>query len=59
RLLPRARKLGKFGVQSAKPLPPNLPAYQVTSIEGETIEGEAEEVETTQAAPPRPRLIGE
>lgn len=59
RLLPRARKLGKFGVQSAKPLPPNLPAYQVTSIEGETIEGEAEEVETPPASPPRPRLIGE
>ncbi|HYL34011.1 MAG TPA: DNA recombination protein RmuC [Stellaceae bacterium] len=54
RLLPRARKLGKLGLPTGKPLE-NLPAYAVHSIEGATIEGEAEEIE----APPRPRLIGE
>jgi DNA recombination protein RmuC len=59
RLLPQARKLSKLGVQSAKPLPGDLPDYSVVIHEGETIEGEAEEVETPSAVPPRPRLIGE
>ncbi len=59
RLLPQARKLGKLGVQSAKPIPSDLPDYSVAIHEGATIEGEAEEVETPQAVPPRPRLIGE
>ena len=57
-VLTRARKLGKLGVQAKKPLPPSLPAYEVRRLE-ETIEGESEEIETPQAAPPRPRLIGE
>ena len=57
-VLTRARKLGKLGVQAKKPLPPSLPAYEVRRLE-ETIEGEAEELETPTAAPPRPRLIGE
>ncbi len=57
-VLSRARKLGKLGVQAKKPLPASLPAYEVRRLE-ETIEGEAEEVETPPASPPRPRLIGE
>jgi len=59
RLLPQARKLGKLGVQSAKPIPSDLPDYSVAIHEGTTIEGEAEEVETPPTAPQRPRLIGE
>jgi DNA recombination protein RmuC len=57
-VLSRARKLGKLGVQAKKPLPASLPAYEVRRLD-ETIEGEAEEVETTPASPPRPRLISE
>jgi len=59
RLFSKIRKLGKLGIQGSKPLPGNLPEFTVTIHEGETIEGEAEEVETPPAAPPRPRLIGE
>src|SRR5665213_78875 len=56
RLLPRARKLGKLGVPTAKPLPTNVPSYELRRVE-ETIEGESEEIDSP--APPRPRLIGE
>jgi DNA recombination protein RmuC len=60
RLLPRARKLGQLGLQpSSKPLPPNLPAYAVTSLESDLIEGEAAEIGENELPPPKPRLIAE
>ncbi len=48
-LLPKARRLAQLGVQPNKPLPGNLPAYQVMSSESALIDGEAEELE--MAAP--------
>jgi DNA recombination protein RmuC len=51
RLLPRARSLGKLGIEASKPLP-GLPAFSVqTGEETPLIEGEAAEVE------PEPRLL--
>jgi DNA recombination protein RmuC len=51
RLLPRARRLARFGIETSKPLPPNVPAFAVHRIET-MIESEAEELPA--AAPPRP-----
>lgn len=52
RLLPRARRLARFGIETSKPLPPNMPAIAVHRIET-TIEGEAEELPAAAiAAPP-------
>jgi DNA recombination protein RmuC len=53
-LLNRARKLAQLGVQPAKPLPGNLPAYQVTTTESDLIDGEAEEIGET---PPELTLL--
>jgi DNA recombination protein RmuC len=51
RLLPRAQRLAKLGVQPPKALPGNLPAYAVMSQESDQlIEGEAEEVDEPEAA---------
>lgn len=46
RLLPRAKALEKLGVrpQKTRPLPPQVPAYQLVDLSQPTIEGEAEEV---------------
>ncbi len=47
RLLPRAKKLGEYGVRPAKSkkLPDPLPAYRVEDVaEPALIEGEAEEI---------------
>lgn len=56
RLLPRARQLSKLGLQPGKPLPANLPAYAVHSLENHAlIEGEAAEV----AEDEQPRLLAE
>jgi DNA recombination protein RmuC len=57
RVLPRARALGKLGMQPNKPLPANLPSYAVHALDADTlIEGEVEVVE----AEPKPvaRLVG-
>jgi DNA recombination protein RmuC len=54
RLLPRARRLQKYGVDIAKPLPPTIPAIAVNRLDS-TIEGEAEEV----PPPAPPRLVAE
>jgi DNA recombination protein RmuC len=43
-VLPRARRLGEFGVQPDKALPGNLPMFQVVTLESDLIEGEAEEM---------------
>ena len=40
RVLPRARELVRLGLQPGKPVPGNLPAYQVLDLGPETIEGE-------------------
>jgi len=57
RLLPRARAMAKFGVQPNKPLPANLPAYNVHAQESELlIEGEADLVDS-ETPPPLPRLV--
>jgi len=64
RLLPRARSLGRLGIESPKPLPPSLPSFSVqTGDEGALIEGEASEIES-EAEPEReldlkPRLLAE
>jgi DNA recombination protein RmuC len=60
RLLPRARSLGRLGLTpGGKPLPGNLAAYAVTSLDGDAlIEGEAAEVAETEAEL-APRLIAE
>jgi DNA recombination protein RmuC len=50
RLLPRARRLAKFGIETAKKLPANVPAIAVNRVET-VIEGEAEELPA--AAAPR------
>ena len=56
RLLPRARRMTQLGVQPARPLPGNLPAYVVMTPEADgVIEGESAEVEQ----PPLPRLLAE
>jgi DNA recombination protein RmuC len=56
RLLPRARNLAKLGVQSTKPLPPNLPSYSVHAEERNLlIDGEVEHVAPEVA--PMPRLV--
>jgi DNA recombination protein RmuC len=57
RLLPRARRLTRFGIETSRPLPPNLPAIAVHSIETDsTIDGEAEEVREAEL-PLVPRLV--
>ena len=43
-LLPRARRLGRLGVQAGKPLPTHLAGFEVRLGESELIEGEAEEL---------------
>jgi DNA recombination protein RmuC len=61
RLLPRARELARLGVRTGKPLPGNLPAYQVMAAESE-LEGEAAEVSDAgepPAMPALPRLVVE
>jgi DNA recombination protein RmuC len=61
RLLPRARELARLGVRTGKPLPGNLPAYQVMAAESE-LEGEAAEVTDAgepPAMPALPRLVVE
>jgi DNA recombination protein RmuC len=51
RLLPRARGLGRLGLQPTKPLPANLPSYAVHSLEGDQlIEGEVAEIEGGETA---------
>ncbi len=55
RLLPRARNLAKLGVQSNKPLPPNLPTYSIHTQESELLL-EAEETPVAEP-PPLPRLV--
>jgi DNA recombination protein RmuC len=56
RLLPRARNLGKLGLQPGKPLPANLPAYSVHNHENDgLIDGEASEIE--ESVPPAPPLL--
>lgn len=46
RLLPRAKALEKLGVrpQKTRPLPPQVPAYQLVDLSQPTIDGEAEEI---------------
>ncbi|HVJ50968.1 MAG TPA: DNA recombination protein RmuC [Aliidongia sp.] len=41
RVLPRAREVTRLGLRPGKPVPDNLPAYQVLDLGAETIEGEA------------------
>jgi DNA recombination protein RmuC len=59
RLLQRARKLGAVGVEpTGKKLPPNLPAFAVTSQDADQIiEGESSEV--SESEPPARRLLAE
>jgi DNA recombination protein RmuC len=58
RLLPRARNLAKLGVQSNKPLPPNLPAYSIHTQESELLlEAESETEPAAIEPPPLPRLV--
>lgn len=60
RLLPRARRLTRFGIETSRPLPPNLPAIAVHSIETDaTIDGESSEVREAELPPPKPRLVAE
>lgn len=60
RLLPRARQLSKLGLQPGKPLPANLPAYAVHSLDSNAlIEGEAAEVAEDPAGEGPPRLLAE
>jgi len=49
RLLPRARSLGKLGIESSRPLPPDLPDFATQpGDEATVIEGEGSEVEAEQ-----------
>jgi DNA recombination protein RmuC len=41
RVLPRARDVARLGLRPGKPVPDNLPAYQVLDLGNETIDGEA------------------
>ena len=41
RVLPRAREVARLGLRPGRPVPDNLPAYQVLDLGAETIEGEA------------------
>jgi DNA recombination protein RmuC len=43
RVLPRAREMVRLGLQPGKPVPANLPGYQVLDLSTETIEGESYE----------------
>ncbi|HLY56780.1 MAG TPA: DNA recombination protein RmuC, partial [Stellaceae bacterium] len=52
RVLPRARELTKLGLRPNKPMPPNLPGYQVLDLSTETIEGEAAEIDEPALPPP-------
>jgi DNA recombination protein RmuC len=52
RVLPRAREMHHLGAKPNKPIPPNLPAYQVLDLGAETIEGEAIDVEEPSLPPP-------
>ena len=56
-VLSRARKLAALGLELRKPLPPNLPVFQVTAL-NPVIEGEAAEVRELDAAR-KPRLIAD
>jgi DNA recombination protein RmuC len=57
RLLPRARRLTRLGIEISKPLPANLPAITVHSIESDsTIEGESAEIREPELPAP-PRLV--
>ncbi len=44
RVLPRARDVSRLGLRPTKPVPDNLPAYQVLDLGAEMIEGEATDV---------------
>ena len=58
RLLPRARNLGRLGLQPGKPLPANLPSYAVHSLDADQfIEGEAAEVGGGEETPSGPLLV--
>lgn len=57
RLLPRARNLGKLGIQPNKPLPANLPAYSVHNHEDQLIDGEAAEIEADLPNPAGARFL--
>jgi DNA recombination protein RmuC len=54
-VLGRARKLAALGLEPGKPLPPNLPVFQVTALDT-VIDGEAEEVREAEL-PLGPRLV--
>jgi len=56
-VLNRARKLAALGLELRKPLPPNLPVFQVTAL-NPVIEGEAAEVRELNEAR-KPRLIAD
>ncbi len=56
-VLSRARKLAALGLELRKPLPPNLPVFQVTAL-NPVIEGEAAEVRELNEAR-KPRLIAD
>jgi hypothetical protein len=56
-VLGRARKLAALGLDPSKPLPSNLPVFQVTALDT-VIDGESAEVHELDAAR-KPRLIAE
>ncbi len=57
RLLPRARKLVRLGLQPTKQLPRDLPAYSVHSLDtNPLIDGEAEAVDDEDGSEPTPLL---
>jgi len=45
RVLPRAREMARLGLRPGKPLPSNLPAYQVLDLGAEMIDGDAADID--------------